>query len=36
MEEKVKPLVEQEKAVRRDSESLSDKKTAKKSEFFYF
>lgn len=36
MEEKVKPLVEQEKAVRRDSESLSDKKTAKKSEVFYF
>ena len=35
MEEKVKPLVEQEKAVRRDSESLSDKKTAKKSEVFY-
>ena len=27
MEGKVKPLVEQEKAVRRDSESLSDKKT---------
>ena len=27
MEEKVKPLVEQEKAVRRDSESLSDKKS---------
>lgn len=35
MEGKVKPLVEQEKAVRRDSESLSDKKTAKKSEVFY-
>lgn len=35
MEEKVKPLVEQEKAVRRDSEILSDKKTAKKSEVFY-
>jgi DNA mismatch repair protein mutS len=35
MEEKVKPLVEQEKAVWRDLESLSDKKTAKKSEVFY-
>lgn len=35
MEGKVKPLVEQEKAVRRDSESLSDKKTAKNSEVFY-
>lgn len=35
MKEKVKPLVEQEKALRRDSESLSDKKTAKKSEVFY-
>ena len=29
MEEKVKPLVEQEKAVRRGSESLSDKKDCK-------
>lgn len=34
MEGKVKPLVEQKKPFG-DSESLSDKKTAKKSEVFY-
>lgn len=35
MEEKVKPLVEQENAIQKQTKSISDKKTAKKSEVFY-
>lgn len=35
MEEKVKPSVEQENAIQKQTKSISDKKTAKKSEVFY-